>query len=299
AVGQVLPGLAELRRGGVADPLVGAKLLGLRELPIASRRDDGARADRLGHQQSEAPDAAADRLDQDVLPGLELDALDQAVPGGVTGQRQRRRLVELHPVGDALKVDRGDLAILSVPAVQLAAEPLLSLAELVAPERAGRAGATLDAILDDDPVAFLPSADAGSEPRHLTGDVEPQDARERAGGRASGADADDDVARPGVRIGAVAENELVRASCFGDVDGFHAADTSSRNLRSTTSRPAGLSPCTVWPACSTLTQRPSGRALARRSASSSWNTSLSAPRTTSVGHATLATADHRSWRRRS
>src|SRR5436305_298821 len=125
-----------------------------------------------------------------------------------------RRLVELHPVGDALKVDRGDLAILSVPAVQLAAEPLLSLAELVAPERAGRADATLDAILDDDPVAFLPSGDAGSEPRHLTGDVEPQDARERAGGRASGADAevgvverrradaDNDVARPGVRIGA-------------------------------------------------------------------------------------------------
>src|SRR5437899_4840678 len=228
------------------------------------------------HRRGEAPDAAADRLDQDVLPGLQLDALDQAVPRGVTGQRQRRRLVELHPVGDALKVDRGDLAILSVPAVQLAAEPLLSLAELVAPERAGRAGATLDAILDDDPVAFLPSGDAGSEPRHLTGDVEPQDARERAGGRASGADAevgvverrgadaDDDGARPGVRSGAVPEEKLVRASCFGDVDGFHAAETSSRNLRSTTSRPAGLSPCTEGPACSHLTQAPHGRALTRR-----------------------------------
>src|SRR5262249_2334726 len=148
-------------------------------------RDDGARADGLGHQEPEAPHATADRLDQHVLPRLELDALDQAVPGRVTGERQRRRFVEFHPVGDALKIDRRDRAVLSVPAVELPAEALLALAELIASESAGRAGPALDAILDDDPVAFFPSDDSGPEARHFTRDVEPQDAWQRAGGRAA------------------------------------------------------------------------------------------------------------------
>src|SRR5262249_21193205 len=148
AVGQLLDALAELRRGRVVDHLVGAELLGLFELPVAACRDDGARADGLGHQEPEAPHATADRLDQPVLPRLELDALDQAVPGRVTGERQRRRFVEFHPVGDALKIDRRDRAVLSVPAVELAAEALLALAELIASESAGRAGPALDAILD-------------------------------------------------------------------------------------------------------------------------------------------------------
>ena len=61
--------------------------------------------------------------------------------------------------------------------------------------------------------------------------------------------------------------------------------TFDRNSRSDTRSPAGLSPCTVWPARATFTQRPSGSVRASFSASSSWKTSLSAPRTTSVGHA--------------
>src|SRR5262249_57389954 len=63
AVGQLLDALAELRRGRVVDHLVGAELLGLFELPVAACRDDGARADGLGHQEPEAPHATADRLD--------------------------------------------------------------------------------------------------------------------------------------------------------------------------------------------------------------------------------------------
>src|SRR2546427_444190 len=189
-VRQLLHALAELRRGGVVDHLVGAQLLGLVELPVTSRGDDGTGPDAFGHQEPEAPHATADRLDQHVLPGLELNALDEAMPGGVTGQRKRRRLVELHPVGDALKIDGRDLAILRVTAVQLTTQPLLSLTELVAPSSAGHTGAALDAIFDDDPVAFFPPGDSGSEVRHFAGDVEPENTWQRAGGRAAGADAE-------------------------------------------------------------------------------------------------------------
>src|SRR5262249_62358862 len=134
--------------------------------------------------------------------------------------------VEFHPVGDALKIDRRDRAVLSVPAVELAAEALLALAELIASESAGRAGPALDAILDDDPVAFFPSDDSGPEARHFTRDVEPQDAWQRAGGRAARpnaeirvierrpANTDDDLARPRLRIRTVAEHELVRTPPF-------------------------------------------------------------------------------------
>src|SRR5207249_10604299 len=131
-----------------------------------------------------------------------------------------------------------DLAILRMTAVELAAEPLLSLAELIAALYTRRARAALDAILDDDPVAFLPSGHAWPEARHFAGDVESQDAWQRAGRRAAGAnaevrviqrrpsDADDDLARPRLWVRSVAEDELVRASRFSDVDGFHAGHTS-------------------------------------------------------------------------
>src|SRR6266851_6937459 len=142
-VGELLDALAELRRGGIVDHLVGAELLRFLELPVAPRRRDDAGADALGDQEPEASHATADRLDQDVFPRLELHALDEAVPRGVTCERKRRRLLESHPVGDALQVDRGDLAILRVTTVELAAEPLLSLAEFVTPVRARRAGAAL------------------------------------------------------------------------------------------------------------------------------------------------------------
>src|SRR5438034_718006 len=82
-VGELLDALAELRRGGVVDHLVGAELLRLLELPVAARRGDDARADALRDQKPEAPHAAAHRLHQNVLPGLELHALDKTVPGGV------------------------------------------------------------------------------------------------------------------------------------------------------------------------------------------------------------------------
>src|SRR3954454_17714011 len=59
----------------------------------------------------------------------------------------------------------------------------------------------------------------------------------------------------------------------------------ARKRRSSATRPFGLSPCTVCPAPGILTKRAFGRRDARRSASSSWNTSLSPPRTTSVGQA--------------
>src|SRR5262245_61193563 len=104
AAGEILHALAELRRGRVVDDLVGAELLRLRELPVAAGRDDRTSADALGHREAEAADAAADRLDQDVLALLELHALEETVPRGVTGQRKRRRLLEPHAVRDSLQV---------------------------------------------------------------------------------------------------------------------------------------------------------------------------------------------------
>src|SRR5262245_36095876 len=136
AAGEVLHALAELRRGRVVDDLVGAELLRLRELPVAAGGDDRARAYALGHQEAEAADAAADRLDQDVLALLELHALEETVPRGVTGQRERGRLLEPHVLGHQLEIGRRHLAVLRVAAVELASQTFLPLAELVAPEDA-------------------------------------------------------------------------------------------------------------------------------------------------------------------
>src|SRR5947209_20460280 len=198
-----------------------------------SGRDDRARADPLGHQQPEAADTAADRLDQDVFALLELDALEEAVPGGVTRERKRRRFLEPHALGDSLEIGRGHLAVLRVAAVELAAESLLPLAELVAPEHARRAGAALDAVLDDDAVALLPACHAGPKTSDFSRDVEPENAGQAARRRTAGAKreirvvhrrrahAHDDLAGARFRIGAVAEDELLGASGLGDVDRFH------------------------------------------------------------------------------
>ena len=98
----------------------------------------------------------------------------------MTRERERRGLLESHRVGDSLQIGRGHLAVLRVAAVELAAESLLPLAELVAPEHARRAGAALDAILDDDAVAFFPARHAGAETSDFSRDVEPEDARQAA-----------------------------------------------------------------------------------------------------------------------
>ena len=188
AVRELLDALAELRRGRVVDHLVSAELFGFPELPVTSRRDNGAGADALGHEEAEASHAAADRLDQDVFPRLELHALDETVPGRVPRERERRRLLESHPVGDPLQIGRGDLAVLRVTTVELAAQPLLSLAELVAPLHTRRAGAALDAILHHDPVALFPPGHARSQTRDFSGDVESEDARQPAGRRPASAD---------------------------------------------------------------------------------------------------------------
>src|SRR5262249_60755393 len=101
-------------------------------------------------------------LDEDVFPRLELNPLDQTVPRRVAREGKRRRLLESHAIRDALQVGRRDVAVLRVPAVQLTAEPLLSLAELVAPQHTRRAAAALHAILHDDPVTLFPTDHAGS-----------------------------------------------------------------------------------------------------------------------------------------
>src|SRR5262249_7729561 len=62
-----------------------------------------------------------------------------------------------------------------------------------------------------------------------------------------------------------------------------------RKASSAATRSFGLSPCTVWPAWGMVTRFAFRKCPARRSASSSWNTSLSPPRTTRVGQATLGT----------
>src|SRR4029453_15437238 len=188
AAGELLDVLAELRGRRVVDDLVGAQLFGLRELPVAAGRDDGAGANALGHQETEAPDAAADRLDEHVLPRLELHALDETVPRGVARERKRRGFLEPHAVGDQLEVGRRNLAVLRVTAVELAAEPLLALAVLVAPEDTRRADAAFNTILDHDAIARLPPGDAGPQARDLAGDVETEDARKSAGRRAARAD---------------------------------------------------------------------------------------------------------------
>src|SRR2546426_2034003 len=233
AVGELLDALAELRRGRVVDHLVSAELFGFLELPVTSRRDDGAGTDALGHEEAEASHAAADRLDQDVFPRLELYALDETVPGRVPREGERRRLLESHPVGDPLQIGRGDLAVLRVTAVELAAQPLLALAELVAPLHTRRASAALDAILYHDPVALFPPGHASSQTRDFSGDIEPQDARQPTGRRAARADrevgvidgrppdADDDLAGSRLGVGAVTEDQLLPPSRVGDIDGLH------------------------------------------------------------------------------
>src|SRR5262245_15219964 len=233
AASQLLDALAELRRRRVVDHLVGAQLLGLGELPVAASRDDRAGADTLGHQETEAADAAADRLDEHVLPRLQLHALDETVPRRVARQRKRRGLLEAHAVGDQLQIGRRSLAILRVAAVELAAEPLLALAVLVAPENTRLAGAALHAVLDHDAIALFPAGHAGSQPRDLSCDVETENARKRPRGRAARADrevgvvdgrrpdAHDDLAGPRVGIGPVAVDQLLEAAGLGDVDGLH------------------------------------------------------------------------------
>src|SRR5437867_770781 len=146
---------------------------------------------------------------------------------------KRRRLLETHPLRDALQIGRRDLAILRVASVELATEPLLTLAVLVAPLHARRAGTALNPVLDDDAFALFPPRHPRTEARDLAGDVEPEDARQPTRRRASGADrqvrvvdggapdANEDFARPRVGIGTIAEGELLGAAWLGDVDGFH------------------------------------------------------------------------------
>src|SRR5215470_1744392 len=231
--GEILHARAELRCGRVVDDIVGAQLLRLRELPVAPSGDDRACAHAFGHQEAEATHAAADCLDQDVLALLKLHTFEETVPGGVTGQRKRRRLLEPHVLGDRLKIRRRHLAVLRVAAVELAAQALLPLAELVAPEDARRADAALDAVLDHDAVALLPAGHARSQLRDLARNVEAEDPRQPARRRASGAQrqigvidrrrayAHDDLAGACHRIWAVAEDQLLRAPGLGDVDGLH------------------------------------------------------------------------------
>jgi hypothetical protein len=151
----------------------------------------------------------------------------------VTRERKRRGFLESHALRDSLQIGRRNLAVLGVAAVELAAQTLLPLAELIAPEHTRPAGPALDAVLDDDAVAFFPAGHAGPEPRDLSGDVEPEDARQPARRRAPGAQrqigvvhrgrahAHDDLAGARFRVGAVAVDQLLRASGLGDVDGFH------------------------------------------------------------------------------
>src|SRR2546427_7133795 len=118
-------------------------------------------------------------------------------------------------------------------AVELAAESLLTLAVFVPPLHARRAGAALDAILDDDALTLFPSSHAGAETRDLAGDVQAKDSRQPTGRRAPGADrqvrvvdgrgpdTNENFARPRVGVGAIAEDELLGTAGLGDVDGFH------------------------------------------------------------------------------
>src|SRR5437867_13361722 len=100
---------------------------------------------------------------------------------------KRRRLLETHPLRDALQIGRRNLAILRVAAVELAAEPLLTLAVLVAPLHARRAGTALHAILHDDALALFPTGYARAETRDLAGDVQSHDAGQPARRRAPAA----------------------------------------------------------------------------------------------------------------
>src|SRR5262249_22825734 len=152
-------------------------------------------------------------------------------------------LLEAHEGRDALQVDGRHGAILGVTAVQLAAEPLLPLAELVAPVYAGRARAALDAVLDDDPIPRPPAADARPEGRDLARDVQAEERRERAGRRAARAQAqirvvergrahaDDHLARAGRRIRAISVDELLRPAVLGDVDRLHRMPPTCRPAR--------------------------------------------------------------------
>src|SRR5207247_6416991 len=112
-------------------------------------------------------------------------------------------------------------AVLGLPAVQLAAQSLLSLAVFVAAEHARRADAALHPILHGDPIAGREAGHARSEAGDLSRHVEPEDARQAPGRRAAGADAevgvidgarphaDHDLAGSGLRVGTVAEDQLL------------------------------------------------------------------------------------------
>src|SRR5262249_38942958 len=150
-----------------------------------------------------------------------------------TGQRERRRLLEPHAVRDSLQVGRGDLAVLRVAAVELAAQALLPLAVLVATEHARRAHAALDPVLDHDAVALAPAGHAGGGRRARAGVGETRGGRGPARGGAAGAQrrvgviarrrahAHADFAGARLGIGAVAVDQLLRTAGLGDVDGFH------------------------------------------------------------------------------
>ena len=131
-----------------------------------------------------------------------------------------------------MDVDGGDDAVLGVAPVDVGPEALLVGAVLVHALEAVLAGTALDPVVDEDAVACLEAEGIGACLDDLASHVEAEDAGEATGGTTGadaevgevdggGADADEDLAGFGFRVGAVAVNHDLGAASLVDVDRFH------------------------------------------------------------------------------
>ena len=145
-------------------------------------------------------------------------------------------LFEGHVVGETVGVDGRHHAVLGVPPVDIGAQSLLLRAVLIDALQTVLATATLDAVVHQHTVSRLEAEGIGSGLHHLARHVQAEDAGEPAR-RASGADAEvsevdgaganayEDLAGFGFRIGAVAVNHDFGTASLVDVYRFHT-DTS-------------------------------------------------------------------------
>ena len=210
----------------MVDRRVRAQLPGALELRLARGGHEHARAERLRDRERRGGDAAADAPGEHPLAFAQAGARHEHPVRGLEDEREGRRVLEAQPLGDGVDVRRrhGD---------QLGVRAVAVLADHVDP-----AAARLDAGVEDDPLAGLEAAHALAKRLDHAGSVRSEDARLRHGRhpladpdvemvQCRSAQADEHLARSGLRIGRLLEHEHLGASVLVDPNRAHRGTLSA------------------------------------------------------------------------
>ena len=196
------------------------------ELRVARGGDEHARAERLRDRERRRRDAAADAPGEHPLALAQAGARHEHPVRRLEDEREGRRLLEAQVLRDRVDVRRRHGDELGVRAVAV-------LADHVDP-----AAARLDAGIEDDPLARLEAAHAVAERLDHAGPVRAEDARLRHGRhpladpdvemvQCRSAQADEHLARSGLRVGRLLEHEHLGAPVLVDPNRAHRGTLSA------------------------------------------------------------------------